>query len=232
MALLTKLDPQRFEKSLGSWWRLMKPFIMDGGLDPVSDFLGRCKTPVYPNKTDLWKPFQLCQYKDLKLVIAAEGPYLNDMGDGLALSVYPDPAKEKWIPEPLDMFYDSIEQEIHDGLCLSCVRMPSLEYLAKQGVLLLNVPMTGDKKNGPHNEIWEPFIKYLLQEAIGYTGVPVMFLGKEIWKYEECLTPWQERFLLQYPKLGWDSKGAFKKVKEIMMDTNGMGILWMEDLPF
>lgn len=232
MMVKTKLNWEKFNPLFLSWSRHFLPFFNSGGFDTIFSYLKSNKENIFPLSKDLWLPFQLCNYKDLKLVIAVEGPYLDNMGDGLALSAYSHPEKDKWIPEALDNFYDMIEHEVYDGLCISCVRMPSLQYLAKQGILLLNIPMTGDKKNGPHKEIWKPFIKHLIQECIAYTGVPVMLLGKDTWELEEYLTPWQERFKLQYPKLGWSSEGAFKRVKEIMRETNGDAILFMEDLPF
>lgn len=228
----TKLNADKFSPLLGSWWRHISKFFEKGGLDDVFAYLKSNKEEIFPKSGDLWLPFQLCDYKDLKLVIAVEGPYLDNHSTGLALGWREDPYDGIFIPEPLDEFYNSIEKECYDGLYLEGMKQGDLSYLAKQGILLLNIPLTGDKKNGPHKDIWKPFIQHLLQDAIGYTGVPVIFIGKRTWEYEEYLCPWQERFLLNYPKSNWDSKGAFSKVKELLKNNNGIEITWMDKLPF
>jgi uracil DNA glycosylase len=232
MVTKTRLSSQKFEPLLSSWWRHILPFFNQGGLDNVFSYLKSNKEAIYPASKDLWLPFQLCEYTSLKAVIAVQGPYLDEHTTGLALGWREDPYDGIFLPEPLELFYGAIEKEIY-GLYLQGMQQGDLSYLAKQGILLLNIPMTGDKKNGPHTEIWKPFIQFLFQETIAYTGVPVIFIGKETWEYEEFLAPWSERFLLEYPKQGWDSKGAFSKVKEILKKNNRIeDLVWMETLPF
>lgn len=92
-------------------------------------------TLVYPIKEKIWDAFKLTTLENLKVVILGQDPY-HDKGQamGLAFSV----PKECPLPPSLKNIYKEICYEYgsnmpHDG---------DLTYLAKQGVLLLNVNLT------------------------------------------------------------------------------------------
>ena len=82
----------------------------------------------------------------------------------------------------------------------------------------------------------------MISEALGYTGIPIIFLGKEAAKYERFVTPFTHTFVLDHPAYAarthseWETKGVFKKVNQIIWENNKFKIDWLdeieEDIPF
>jgi uracil DNA glycosylase len=116
----------------------------------------------------------------------------------------------------------------------------NVEYLAEQGVLMLNAALTTEiNKAGSHLKIWEPFIKYVFENAIAPSRVPVVFLGKEASKFKRYMPPLTWSFELSHPASAsyknaeWDSEGVFTKVNRVLLDEKKTQIWWLdEELPF
>lgn len=247
----TKLNWEKFEGMFGSWANRIKPFFDQGGLDPIYEklkFEGRRGKKISPLSHNVYKAFEECPFDELKLVICGMAPYHifkngKPIADGLAMSCsitnYPQPSLDQW--------YKALERELDDGLCVECVKNPDLSYLANQGVLLLNAGLTTEMyKPGSHNDIWEPFMKFLFEEIINLTGVPVVFLGKEAQKLEKYTAPFTWIFKISHPASAayagseWDSEGVFRSINKILWDRNKYKIDWFDtedefsetDIPF
>jgi uracil-DNA glycosylase len=139
----------------------------------------------------------------------------------------------------LEKFYDGVEKELYDGLNLNYVKNPDVQYLAKQGVLMYNAALTTEmNKAGSHIELWEPFTKYVLEEIVTPTGVPVIFLGKDASKYEKYTSPFSWNFVLTHPasaaykQSDWNTEGVFTKVNKVLKDNNNFHIEWLDKVPF
>lgn len=93
------------------------------------------KEVVYPARKDVFKPFELTPLSELKVVIFGQDPYINaGEATGLAFSVN---AGMK-IPPSLRNIY----QEIENNVQYKIVKDGNLDYLAVQGVLLINPILT------------------------------------------------------------------------------------------
>ena len=140
----------------------------------------------------------------------------------------------------LQQFYNALEQDLYNGLNLRINKHPDVSYLAQQGVLMLNAALTTEmNKAGSHLTIWEPFIRYVFENAIAPSGVPVVFLGKEASKFKRYMAPFTWAFELTHPasaaykNTDWDSEGVFTKVNRILIDNKKCPINWLdEDAPF
>ena len=92
-------------------------------------------TVVYPPLKNVFNAFSLCKFDNVCVVIIGQDPYHNTgQAHGLAFSV-PD---TETVPPSLVNIYKEIESDT--GCKLS--KSGNLEYLAKQGVLLLNATLT------------------------------------------------------------------------------------------
>ena len=139
----------------------------------------------------------------------------------------------------LEKFYDGVEKDLHDGLNLKYKKLADVSYLAHQGVLMFNAALTTEmNKAGSHIEIWEPFTKYVLEEIITPTGVPVIFLGKDASKYVKYTSPFAWNFTVSHPasasykNTDWDTEKTFTKVNKVLKDNNNFEIMWLYDVPF
>ena len=115
---------------------------------------------IHPRKSLIFNAFKLCTLNNLRVIIIGQDPYHgNNQAHGLSFSVSKD---IKIPPSLLNIF-----KEIKNDIGKEVPKSGNLEYLAKQGVLLLNSVLTvRHGKPGSHrNKGWELFsvsvIKYI-----------------------------------------------------------------------
>jgi len=221
-----------------SWHHKLRPFIESQECDKIYEFLkkegGRGKK-LAPLSSNTFRCFLETPYDQIKVIMVGMCPYHTyrteqPVADGLLMG------SVTGILQPsLEKFYESIERELYLGLNLNYVKNPDISYLAKNGVLLLNAGLTVElNKAGSHNEVWEPFMKYLFEEVLDVLRVPIIFLGKEATKIERYVAPFTWTFKVSHPASAsytgseWDSEGVFRKVNKILKDTNNETIDWLD----
>jgi len=125
---------------------------------------------IYPSMYDIFNALKLCAYKDIKVVIVGQDPYINPgEAHGLSFSVQPG-AK---IPPSLQNIFKELTTD------LQCY-MPDnghLVHWAKQGVLLLNTVLTvrhGQSKSHA-SKGWEQFTDTILG-LVDLKQSPVVFM--------------------------------------------------------
>jgi uracil DNA glycosylase len=135
----------------------------------------------------------------------------------------------------LEQFYNAIERELFNGLTVAHVKNHDVSYLSHQGILMLNAGLTTEyMKAGSHNLLWETFMKFLFEQILGPSGVPIVFLGKESSKLEKYTMPFTWVFKVSHPASAsynatdWDSEGVFKSVNKILKERNNDVINWFE----
>jgi len=107
---------------------------------------------ILPEPKNIFKAFELCPIENLKVVILGQDPYhTNGVADGLAFSTKENNA----IPPSLRNIFKEIAAEYG----VSPRTNPNLDYLSKQGVLLLNTSLTVEEgKANSHSSIgWQIF---------------------------------------------------------------------------
>jgi uracil-DNA glycosylase len=222
----------------------MRPFIESEECDNIYKFLkteSQRGKRIAPLSVNVYRCFLETSLDDLKLVILGMCPYhtlKNDMpvADGLAMSC----SVTGYLQPSLDQFYNAIEKDVYNGMCLECEKNPDMTYLAKQGVLLWNAALTTEiNKAGSHLELWEPFTKYVFENILSTTGVPTIFLGKEAAKFERYTGLFAHNFVVSHPasaaykNTDWNSEGVFSKVNKILKEVNNYEIDWLDqDPPF
>lgn len=92
------------------------------------------KQTIYPDYADIFKPFKIIKHpSDVKVIVIGQDPYHNGNATGMSFA-----CKVEVSP--------SLRQIVHaikdNGYPITKLSNPSLEYLAEQGVLLLNSTLT------------------------------------------------------------------------------------------
>ena len=227
-----------------SWHAKLKPFIESEECDKIYAYLkseSKRGKKVAPISMHVWRCFKETSLDDLKVVLVGFCPYHTfkddaPVADGLLMGC----SITNKLQPTLDQFYLGIENEFYDGLNLSYNPTPDVTYLTSQGVLMLNAALTTElNKAGSHMEIWEPFIKYLFEEVINDLGVPIVFLGKDAFKYKKYTGIFAHVFETSHPASAaykgsqWDTEGVFTKVNTLLEENNGFSVQWLDiDLPF
>jgi uracil-DNA glycosylase len=226
-----------------SWEHKIRPFIESEECNNIYKFLkseSQKGKKLAPISTDTYKVFQLTPLNEVVVIVLGMCPYhttKNNMivADGLALGC----SNTKELQPSLEQFYNAIEKDVYGGMCLEGFKSFDVSFLSKQGVLMLNAALTTEiGKAGAHMDIWTPFTTYLFKNIFNYMDVPIIMLGKEAQKYGQYITNQEMLFPLSHPasasykKTDWDSEGVFKKVTEIVKNTNGNNLDWWEMCPF
>jgi uracil-DNA glycosylase len=221
----------------------MKHWVESEECNDVYKFLKnetRRGVQIAPLSPDVYKVFTY-PLDDVKCLLLAYCPYANfyngaPVADGIAFSCN----FGKMQPSLLS-FYGGIEHELYDGLNLEYYQNSNLDYLSSQGVMLLNSALTVQKDvPGSYNKIWEPFIKYILENVFAYSGIPVVLIGKDAQENEKYMFPsaYKHVFRIEHPSYAarkvtiWDTQGTFGKINTLLMNNNGLKIEWLNELPF
>jgi len=226
-----------------SWHAKMQPFIESEECDNIYKYLkaeSKRGKKIAPLSSAVYRCFRETPLDELKVVMIGMCPYHTfyngaPVADGLLMGC----SVTGRMQPSLEKFYDGVEKELYDGLSLDHVKNPDVAYLAKQGVLMYNAALTTEmNKAGSHIELWEPFTKYVLEEIVTPTGVPVIFLGKDASKYEKYTSPFSWNFVLTHPasaaykQSDWNTEGVFTKVNKVLKDNNNFHIEWLDKVPF
>lgn len=226
-----------------SWHAKMQPFIESEACDNIYKHLkseSKRGKKIAPLSSNVYRCFRETTYDDLKAVMIGMCPYHtfyngDPVADGLLMGCR---VTNKLQPS-LQKFYEGVENDLFEGLNLNYEKTPDVTYLAKQGVLMFNAALTTEmNKAGSHIDLWEPFTKYVLEEVITPTGVPVIFLGKDAAKYEKYTSPFAWNFIISHPasasykNADWDTDKAFTKINRVLKDNNNFEIAWLYDVPF
>ena len=128
------------------------------------------KNICFPPKDKIFNAFNLCPYKELKLVLIGQDPYHGPgQANGLAFSV------NSGIPIPPSL--KNIFKELEIDLKIPNPKNGDLSNWASQGVLLLNATLTVRQTDaGSHQkEGWEQFTDHVIQ-TISKSKSNVVFL--------------------------------------------------------
>jgi len=226
-----------------SWHDKLRPFIESEDCDKIYERLkfdskrGKTIAPLSPN---VWRCFKETPLDELKVVLMGLCPYHttyngSPVADGLLMGC----SITGKLQPTLDQFYYGIETELFNGLNLDWWRNPDVQYLANQGVLMLNAALTTEiNKAGSHLDVWELFIKYLYENVINETNAPTVYFGKEAAKYKKYCAPFTWQFIVSHPAsasyrgMDWDTEGTFGKVNKIIWENHNDSIMWLDGMPF
>lgn len=137
----------------------------------LSDFVDREyeNYTCYPSKDNIYKALLLTPFDKVKVVILGQDPYHEpNQAHGLAFSVLCDK-----LPPSLKNIY----KEMKSDLGIDFDQDGNLEYLAKQGVLLLNTTLTvrEGKALSHYGKGWETFTDNIIKE-IDKNNNPIVFI--------------------------------------------------------
>lgn len=225
-----------------SWHSKMQPFIESEACDKIYEFLkkeSKRGKSIAPHSSNVFRAFKETAYDDVKVVMMGMCPYHTfkfgqPVADGLLMGC----SSTGYLQPSLEKFYEGVKEELYKELKIKFDGMYDVTYLAGQGVLMLNAALTVEmNKPGSHNTLWEPFIKYLMENVLDTIGAPFIFLGKDAEKYKSYLPPLTWSFTLSHPASAsyrhtdWETNGVFTKVNTIIKQNNGEEICWLDIMP-
>jgi len=244
------MNPDKFDIEVG-WKQFLSPFIDCEYFDHIYAQLRNdhaAGATIYPASRHFWRPFNLCPYENLKVVLIADGPYnykhTNKQGtfvlaDGLALSA-------SLVEGSVDLienhWYQGIERELHGGLNLNLYLNQNLNFLAEQGVLMLNSGITAmEGDNVSHFQLWKPFMDAVLEKIRNdYPAtLACILIGDQAKEFSEIFTNTTHQIIkCEHPikalkeRRTWRSNGIFSKTNEFLKKERNLEILWAEEFEY
>lgn len=192
---------------------------------------------IFPKQPDIFKVFKT-PLSDISVVILGQDPYYDPPGaaDGLAFSS----GKRGYLPASLKNILTVIcnnrLSDYNEELYFLRGNF-SLNYLAEQGVFLLNTALTVEQ-NRPesHLDIWRFFTEKVIQ-IIASQPQPIFFLlwGKHASSYHEIIqestTKDKYVFMTSHPSpmsfdMGFKNCDHFEKVNQMLLIKGQPAIMW------
>lgn len=217
-------------KILPAWAELLKdefekPYFIELTNKVRGEYLSKS---VYPAPKNIFRAFDLCPPREVKVVILGQDPYHTPgVADGLAFSSLPTNP----VPPSLQNIYKEIESEFG----ITCEQTPDLTRWAKQGVLLLNASLTVESGLANSHVLygWHTFTDAVIK-AISDQLEHVVFLlwGSFAGKKEELIDFSKHHILTSaHPSplsayKGFLGNGHFKEANEFLEEMGRTPINW------
>ena len=176
----------------------------------------------------VFKAFEECHYKDTRVIVLGQDPYPQiNVADGLAFSC----SRQNKAEKSLQYIHSAIEKTVENAQ----PSVNNLQYLADQGVLLLNTALTTQiGKPGTHQEYWKPFMAHLLDYVrMDNPNIVYLLLGKKAEFWEDLIDQPDNVVKASHPASAayakqheWDCNDCFNKVNEILVSQELPEVNW------
>ena len=221
---------QKLINSCGKWAELLipemeKPYFLELEKKVKEEYNSYTCFPPYDK---IFNSLKLVDYDDVKVVIIGQDPY-HELGQatGLAFSVN----EGVKLPPSLKNIFKEIALEYN----VTPDTNGNLEYLAKQGVLLLNSTLTvrEGQANSHQSFGWEVFTDKIIELVAKKKDVVFLLWGADAIKKQSLLkdnivlTTTHPSPLSAYR--GFLGSGHFKKTNEILKSLGKEEIFWVRN---
>jgi uracil-DNA glycosylase len=161
-----------------SWYNQLNGFLHSNEFNTIGQKLlqKRKEVEVYPVQADIFKAFRKTPFDKVKVVLIGLHPYTSGRkATGLAFGV------DLNVTDKLTTSIKQIHREIENDLNVLNIDFDyTLEGLAEQGVLLLNLALTSDSKDiDKHIVLWKPFIDEIFKILYQNKDVIYIIIGAD-----------------------------------------------------
>lgn len=191
-----KLSTQEYALKLyemlkpSGWHDVLKGFLLSEDFVKIIQTLEECVADgkrFTPPLKQVFRAFQECPLDKTRVIMIGQDPYPQlGVADGIAFScgnTKKPEASLRYMLHAINRTVYNNEKDIYKDF------NPDLTRLANQGVLLLNTALTTEiGKIGKHFNIWDPFIKYLIDMLDNNDNDYVwVFMGKKSQELEDLV---------------------------------------------
>ena len=218
------------EEYFGEWLNILPTKEMQEVISRVSPI----RDKICPAYKDIFKAFNKCPYRKLRLVIVGQEPYSQkNVATGLAFANFNN-ISEKQLSPSLQVIKESIiNYEIPHNLITFA---SELEEWAEQGVLLLNTALTCEiNKPLSHSLLWRPFISQLIKNICNYnSGIIWLLLGSSAQSFKPYINKYQYIIEAKHPSFyARNNKkmpyNIWYEINKILIELNGYGITFYKE---
>lgn len=192
--------------------------------------------PVCPSMMNIFKAFEVCPYKELKIVMLGQDPYpQKGIATGILFGNRRDTPEEQLSPSLQVIKEAVINYEVpHNHIIFD----QSLESWASQGILMINSALTVEmNKIGSHTMIWRKFINCLLKHLSERDpGLIYILFGTQAQTFEPYINKqFNDIIKIEHPAYfaRTHTKMPYKLFTDISTLINnkyGTDIIWYQEL--
>ena len=219
-------------KNLKDWNQIISCTELNNVLDSL-ERLYKIKE-ITPESKKVFKAFQDCDYRDLKVVMLGYDPY-PQKGVATGLLFGNDCKDDSKLSPSLEIIKEAaINYETHHNT----IRFDnSLEMWAKQGVLLLNSALTVEVGNtGSHILLWRPFISRVLKNISENNNAIIFVLFGEQAKTFKPYINQEAHYIITSHHPSYYARthtkmpsSLFTEINKILTNINGIQIKWYNE---
>lgn len=188
---------------------------------------------IEPSFSNVFKAFNLCPYKDLKVVMIGQDPYpQKGIATGILFGNRPDITEDKLSPS-----LKIIKEALFDPTMPDYNNIQfdnTLESWSKQGILLINSALTVEtNKIGSHVLLWRPFIVSMLTQLSEInTGIIYVLFGKQAQAYKPFINQLSNTIIEEFHPAYYVrtnlkmSNRLFKQINKELFDKYKISINW------
>lgn len=226
MKLYERLKPS-------GWGDKLKGFLLSDDFHKILKSLlaeardNRRFTPVIKQ---LFRAFEECPYRDLKVVMIGQDPYpYPGVADGIAFSC----GNDGKVQASLRYMFKEIEDTVYPNQGYTWD--PDLARWSKQGILMLNIALTTTiNRVGQHYILWQPFLAYLFDIlSFNNPDLVYVFMGKKAQEWAKSIPDNNWKLMCSHPASAahqnqekWDSGNIFNKTSDIVLKHYKYKIVW------
>lgn len=185
---------------------------------------------ICPSIRNVFKAFELCPYKECKVIFIGQDPYSQKgVATGILFGNNKNISEDKLSPS-LKIIKEAV---INFEVPHNCIIFDqTLESWAKQGILMLNSALTCEiGKVGSHVMIWRPFMTKLLKNlSINNTALIYVLFGKQA----QTLKPYinnRYNHIIEVEHPAYFARNNIKMPKEVFYKINNI-IKGIDGVPF
>ena len=221
------------DEYFGDWMKVIDRAELNNVMAKVGQEYRR--KPLCPAQSDVFRAFELCPFKDLKVVMLGQDPYpQNGVATGILFGNRKKIDEDNLSPSLNVVKEAAINFEV-PHYCITFDQ--TLESWAKQGVLMINSALTVEmNKIGSHVMLWRPFIAKLLKNLSEYnTAIVYVLFGRQAQTFKPYIN---DRFnhIIEIEHPAYFARSGTKMPHQLFVDISnkvkeiyGVSIKWYEE---
>ena len=221
------------DEYFGDWMKVIDRAELDNVMTKVGQEYRR--KPLCPAQPDVFRAFELCPLKDLKVVMLGQDPYpQKGVATGILFGNRKEVDEDNLSPSLNVVKEAAINFEV-PHYCITFDQ--TLESWAKQGILMINSALTVEMNRiGSHVMLWRPFIAKLLKNLSEYdTAIIYVLFGRQAQTFKPYIN---SRFnhIIEIEHPAYFARSGTKMPHQLFVDISnkvkevyGVLIKWYEE---
>lgn len=193
------------------------------------------KKPLCPAQSYVFRAFELCPLKDLKVVMLGQDPYPQKrVATGVLFGNRKEVDEDNLSPSLNVVKEAAINFEV-PHYCITFDQ--TLESWAKQGILMINSALTVEMNRiGSHVMLWRPFIAKLLKNLSEYdTAIIYVLFGRQAQTFKPYIND-KFNHIIEIEHPAYFARSGTKMPHQLFIDISnrvkeiyGVPIKWYEE---